>query len=328
MKSILTQLINQQPLSRTEAKELMHNIAEENYSDVEIGAFLTTYLMRTITVDELAGYRDALIELAVKINLEVDNAIDIVGTGGDGKNTFNISTLSTFVVAGAGYKVIKHGNYGASSVSGSSNVLEYLGYQFTNNNDALQEQLDKNNICFLHAPLFHPAMKAVGPARKSLKMKTIFNLLGPLVNPASPSHQLVGVYDLHIARLYQFFLQKMDRSYLIAHALDGYDEISLTSPAKVIGNGLDTIFKSDDFGLDSYSQEELHGGDSIKDAAKIFINVLNQEGTNAQEDVILANAGLAIQCMEPDKPLPECVEIARESLQSGKALDVLKQAVE
>lgn len=327
MKNILTQLINQQPLEEAEARVLMLEIATGKFSDVEIGAFLTTYLMRTITVEELAGYREALIELAIKTDLKAERAIDIVGTGGDGKNTFNISTLSSFIVAGAGYKVIKHGNYGVSSVSGSSNVLEYLGYQFTNDNDTLQTQLDNNNICFLHAPLFHPAMKAVVPARKSLKLKTIFNLLGPLVNPASPSHQLVGVYNLHIARLYQFLLQRLERSFIIVYALDGYDEISLTGPAKVIGNNIDTVYDPQEFGLGTHSQEELFGGNTIKDAARIFTDILDLNGTKAQEEVVLANAGLAIHCFEQDISLTECVEIARDALQSKRALEALNGMV-
>ena len=226
MKEILNQLINQQPLSKGQASDIMIRMANEEFSDVEIAAFLTTYLMRPISVEELAGFRDALLELAFKISLNVDQSIDLCGTGGDGKNTFNISTLSSFVVAGAGYKVVKHGNYGVSSVSGSSNVLEHLGYSFTNDENILNAQLDKTNICFLHAPLFHPAMKAVGPARRNLRVKTFFNLLGPLVNPASPSHQLVGVYDLHVSRLYQYFLQQLSRKYLIVHGLDGFDEVS------------------------------------------------------------------------------------------------------
>jgi len=327
MKEILNQLIDQQPLSQKQASDIMVRMAREEFSDVEISAFLTTYLMRPISVQELTGFRDTLLELAVKINLDVDKAIDLCGTGGDGKDTFNISTLSSFVVAGAGYKVVKHGNYGVSSVSGSSNVLEHLGYKFTNDQDVLNSHLDKGYICFLHAPLFHPAMKAVGPARRNLKVKTFFNLLGPLVNPVSPSHQLVGAYDLHVARLYQYFLQQVDRTFLVIHGLDGYDEVSLTGPTKIVSNTEESIIESTQFGLSSIKREDLFGGDSIGDAAKIFNDVLELQGTRAQEDVVLANAGLAINCFEPDKQLIDCVEIARESLKSKKALGSLKSVI-
>ena len=328
MKDILDRLINQYTLNKDEAYSIMLRIANEEFTDAEIAAFLTTYLMRPISVDELAGFRDALLELAVPIDFGDFSAIDLCGTGGDGKNTFNVSTLSAFVVAGAGYNVVKHGNYGVSSVSGSSNVLEFLGYTFTNDQSILKSQLDQHKICFLHAPLFHPAMKAVGPTRRSLKVKTFFNLLGPLVNPASPSHQVVGVYDLHVARLYQYFLQHLDRRYFVVHGLDGYDEVSLTGPTKVIGAGTETILESNDFGLPSYQQDQLHGGDTIEEAAKIFVEVLEKNGTEAQNNVVLANAGLSIQCFEPKKSLEECVAIAREGLESGRALTILKAITE
>lgn len=324
MKEILNQLIDQQPLTKDQARQIMLRMARGEFSDVEITAFLTTYLMRPVSVDELAGFRDTLLELAVAIDFAGVEAIDLCGTGGDGRDTFNISTLTAFVVAAAGYKVVKHGNYGVSSVSGSSNVLEYLGYRFTNQQDELQRQLEKHNICFLHAPLFHPAMKAVGPARRSLKVKTFFNLLGPLVNPAAPSHQLVGVYDLHVARLYQYFLQQVDRSYLVVHALDGYDEVSLTGEVKVIGNQQENILAPADFGLPAYQPADLFGGTSVTDAAEIFVNVLSLKATGAQEDVVLANAGLAIQCFKPRTALTDCVAEAREALHAGTALNILK----
>jgi anthranilate phosphoribosyltransferase len=327
MKNILNQLIDQQPLSQEQAKEVMLRIAKEEFSEAEIAAFLTTYLMRSISVAELAGFRTALLELAVKIDFSDIQSIDLCGTGGDGKDTFNISTLASIVVAGAGYKVVKHGNYGVSSVSGSSNVMEYLGYTFTNKESILRKQVDSTNICFLHAPLFHPAMKAVGPARKNLKVKTFFNLLGPLVNPAKPTHQVVGVYNLHVARLYQYFLQQIDRSYYIIHGLDGYDEVSLTGPTKVIGRKMETILDSSDFNLNSYNQSDLFGGNSVEEAAIIFTDILEQKGTKAQEDVVLANCGLAIQCLAPNKSLEDSVDEARQSLRSGKALSTLKSII-
>ena len=324
MKEILDQLINQQTLSTEQSRGIMLRIANEEFSDAEIAAFLTTYLMRPISVEELSGFRDALLELAIKIDFSDIEAIDLCGTGGDGKDTFNISTLSAVVVAGAGYNVVKHGNYGVSSVSGSSNVLENIGYKFSNDYSTLKRQVDEVNICFLHAPLFHPAMKVVGPTRRNLKVKTFFNLLGPLVNPASPSHQVVGVYDLHVARLYQYFLQQVNRSYFVVHGLDGYDEISLTGATKIIGDRVENILEPADFGLKQYDQAKLYGGESVADAAKIFIDILELNGTEAQENVVLANAGLAIQCFNPDKALTDCVDEARDSLHSQAALRTLK----
>jgi anthranilate phosphoribosyltransferase len=327
MKEILDLLIDQQTLSKQQAQDIMIRIAGEEFSEAEIAAFLTTYLMRPISVAELTGFRDALLELADKIDFGGIEAIDLCGTGGDGKNSFNISTLSALAVAAAGYKVVKHGNYGVSSVSGSSNVLEHLGYKFTNDHGALKNQVDAHNICFLHAPLFHPAMKAVGPTRRNLKVKTFFNLLGPLVNPASPTHQLVGVYDLHVARLYQHFLQQLNRSFIIVHALDGYDEVSLTGPVKVIGNSREDILEPTDFGLHQNKPSMLYGGASVSEAAKIFMNVLELNGTKAQESAVLANAGLAIQCFKTDNPLTECVDEAREALHSLRALKTFKSLI-
>jgi len=327
MKNTLDKLINQQTLNTDEARAIMLRIANEEFSEAEIAAFITTYLMRPISVEELSGFREALLELAVKIDFGGVEGIDLCGTGGDGKNTFNISTLTAFVVAAAGYNVIKHGNYGVSSVSGSSNVLEHLGYEFTNDSNSLNSQLEQFNICFLHAPLFHPAMKAVGPVRRSLKVKTFFNLLGPLVNPASPTHQVVGVYSFQIARLYQYFMQQMDRQYFIIHSLDGYDEISLTAPTKVIGDGIETIQQSSKFNLPDYKQTDLFGGNSIADAAEIFVNVLENKSTQAQKDVVLANAGLAINCFDNSKPLEACVAEAKEAIDSGKAFKILKSIV-
>jgi anthranilate phosphoribosyltransferase len=324
MKKILDQLINQQTLSTAQSHGIMLRIAKEEFSDAEIAAFLTTYLMRPISVEELSGFRDALLELAIKIDFSDIEAIDLCGTGGDGKDTFNISTLSAVVVAGAGYNVVKHGNYGVSSVSGSSNVLEHLGYKFSNEYDILKRQIAEANICFLHAPLFHPAMKAVGPTRRNLKVKTFFNLLGPLVNPASPSHQVVGVYDLHVARLYQYFLQQLDRSYFVVHGLDGYDEVSLTGATKIIGNGIENILEPADFGLKQHEPATLYGGESVAAAAKIFTDILELKGTEPQENVVVANAGLAIHCFNPDKSLTDCVDEARESLHSQAALETLK----
>ena len=258
---------------------MLHNISKNVYSEAEIAAFITVYLMRSITIEELQGFRDALLELCVPVDLNGHEVIDIVGTGGDGKNTFNISTLSCFIVAGTGTKVAKHGNYGASSISGSSNVMEQLGYVFKNDNDVLKKELDEANICFLHAPMFHPALKVVGPIRKNLGVRTFFNMLGPMVNPASPKYQLVGVYNLEMARIYNYLLQQGSSAFTIIHSLDGYDEISLTGDVKVITNAGEKIYSAEDLGKRTVSPMDIHGGNSVEEAAKIFTTILKGEGS-------------------------------------------------
>ncbi len=328
MKDILKKLFEYKKLSRSEAKEMLINIAGEKYNASHVVAFLSVYMMRPISVEELSGFRDALLELCRKIDLSDFDAIDIVGTGGDGKNTFNISTLSSIVVAGAGYKVTKHGNYGVSSSCGSSNVMEYLGYRFTNEEDALKTQVDKAGICFLHAPLFHPAMKAVAPYRKELGMKTFFNMLGPLVNPSFPKSQLLGVYSLELARLYQYLFQDTDKNYTIIHSLDGYDEISLTGDFKAITNKGEQLISPEQLGFKRIQQEEIFGGDTVPEAAKIFTDILEGNGTEAQNSAIYANAGMAIQCMDSSKSTAEAIELAKDSLLSGKAQQVLKTLIE
>jgi anthranilate phosphoribosyltransferase len=284
--------------------------------------------MRSITVEELSGFRDALLDLCVPFDTEGMSTIDVCGTGGDGKNTFNISTLSAFVLAGAGYKVTKHGNYGVSSISGSSNVLEHFGYQFTNDKSLLIKQLDTNNICFLHAPLFHPALKTVGPIRKQLGIKTFFNMLGPLVNPARPEQQMVGVFSLELARLYQYIFQKTDTKYSIVYGLDGYDEVSLTDDVKVKTAFSETILSPQSFGKQPLTQNQIFGGDTVQEAAHIFLTVLENKGTAAQRDVVVANTALAIQCFKPTTSLLDCVTEAEESLISGQALKKFKATIE
>jgi anthranilate phosphoribosyltransferase len=283
--------------------------------------------MRSITIDELQGFRDALMELCVPVNFNGQQVLDIVGTGGDGKNTFNISTLSSFIVAGSGNKVAKHGNYGASSISGSSNVMEQLGYRFTNDQDVLKKQLDEANICFLHAPLFHPALKIVGPIRKNLGVRTFFNMLGPMVNPAIPEYQLVGVFNLEMARIYNYLLQQTGKAFTIIHTLDGYDEISLTGDAKVITNKGEKILTPEDLGKRPVSPEDIHGGNSVEEAAKIFLKILKGEGTWAQNAVVIANAAMALQCIGKYKDYEVCYSIAVESLESGAALASLNKLV-
>ncbi len=325
MKKILNQLFNHQKLTRVEAKEILVNISNEVYNEAQIAAFMTVYLMRPISVEELSGFLDALLELCRSASFDGQKTIDLCGTGGDGKNTFNISTLSAFIVAGAGYKVTKHGNYGVSSTCGSSNVLEHLGYQFSNDNDRLKKQLDASNICFLHAPLFHPAMKAVAPIRRQLAIKTFFNMLGPLVNPARPHYQLVGVFSLELARIYHYIFQSGTQEYSIVHAMDGYDEISLTGDFKVKSNEKDQLLSPAQIGMRTLKQEELFGGDTIPEAAKIFTNILEGKGTEAQISAVTANAGLAIHTIKPTTNLIDCIAEAKESLLSKNALNSFKK---
>lgn len=324
MKQILNKLLEHEKLSRSEASETLKEIAEGKFNEVSIASFLTVFRMRPITQEELAGFRDALLELCVKVDLGTTETIDIVGTGGDGKNTFNVSTLSAFVVAGAGYKVTKHGNYGVSSACGSSDVLKFLGYEFTNEADTLRRQLEDSNLCFLHAPFFHPAMKTVAPVRRQLGIKTFFNMLGPLVNPIQPKYNLLGVYNQELSRLYQYVLQTESRSFSVVYALDGYDEISLTGPASIRTRDSEKIYLPEHFGLTTLKPTDLFGGDTVPEAAKIFTNVLENKGTSAQRDVVLANAAMAIQSFEPNWNLPDCVAKARESLTSGSAYNILK----
>jgi anthranilate phosphoribosyltransferase len=327
MKQTLNKLFEHQTLSEQDAYGILTRIGKGDFNHSQIAAFLTVYLMRNISVEELTGFRNALLDLCLKVDLSDFNTIDVCGTGGDGKDTFNISTLSAFVIAGAGYKVAKHGNYGVSSSCGSSNVLEHLGYKFTNDQSILKSQLDDANFCMMHAPLFHPAMKNVGPIRKELGIKTFFNMLGPLVNPSNPQNQLVGVFNLEIARIYNYLLQSSDKKYTILHSLDGYDEISLTGKFKAISNNGDTLLSPENIGFKTQKQEDIFGGSTVKDAAKIFINVLNNECTEEQKNAVLANSSFAIQCFEPTKTLSECTSIAQESIDSGKAHQSLKKLI-
>lgn len=324
MKDVLNKLFKYQSLSKNEAFEILSNLATGKYNQSQMAAFLTVYLMRSITVEELEGFRDAMLELCVRVPADDYNAIDLCGTGGDGKNTFNISTISSFVVAGAGQTVTKHGNYGVSSVSGSSNVLESMGAKFTNDIDTIRKSLDKANICFLHAPLFHPAMKNVGPVRRELGVKTFFNMLGPMVNPAFPKNQLVGVFSLELARLYGYLYQNTDKNFVILHSLDGYDEVSLTGAFKMVMNGKEELLKPSDLNLEIVKEEELHGGETIEDAANIFKSILENNGTKAQRSAVHANAGLAIATGKQISVLEGIAE-AKESLASGKALSSFKK---
>jgi anthranilate phosphoribosyltransferase len=323
MKKILQYLFEHKTLSREQAKDVLVSIGKGAYNEHEITAFMTVYLMRSITIDELHGFREALLELCVKVDLNGHDVIDIVGTGGDGKNTFNISTLSCFIVAGAGHKVAKHGNYGASSVSGASNVMEQLGYKFRNSSDALQSELDKANICFLHAPLFHPALKTVGPIRKNIGIRTFFNMLGPMVNPATPAYQLVGVYSLEMARIYNYLLQESGNAFTIIHSLDGYDEISLTNETKVITREGEKIMTPEQLGKRRVQPSDIYGGTTVEEAAKIFKKIIKGEGTWAQNAVVLANAAMALNSTGKYATYNDAYNAAVVSLESGSALDKL-----
>lgn len=292
-----------------------------------MAAFMTAYCMRSITVDELEGFRDAMLDLCLPVDLDNDDLIDLCGTGGDGKDTFNISTLASFVVAGAGYHVAKHGNYGVSSGCGSSNVMEYLGYIFTSNMDEIKHSMDRSNICFLHAPLFHPAMKTVAPIRRELGVKTFFNMLGPLVNPAKPKNQLVGVYNLDLARLYAYLYQKSNAKYTIVNALDGYDEVSLTGDFKTFSAEGEKINSIESLGFDKLDPLAIAGGHTVSDSAAVFTTVLNAEGTDAQHNVVLCNAALAIRTINPDKSFGDCFYEAEQSLLGKKALASFKNLI-
>ena len=327
MKKILQYLFEHKTLSKEQAKDVLVNIGKGIYNEHEVTAFMTVYLMRSITIEELQGFRDALLELCVQVDLNGYTTIDIVGTGGDGKNTFNISTLSCFIVASTGQKVAKHGNYGASSISGASNVMEQMGYKFKNDKDSLQKEVEQANICFLHAPLFHPALKTVGPIRRNLGMRTFFNMLGPMVNPANPSFQLVGVFSLEMARIYNYLLQQTERAFTIIHSLDGYDEISLTNDTKVITNEGEKIMTPEQLGKRMVSPQDISGGSTVEEAAKIFTLILKGEGSWAQNAVVLANAAMALNCTGNYKTYEDAYTAATESLESGKANNCLKKLI-
>ena len=325
MKKILEKLFDHNYLEYEESKKVLKEISSKKYNYSQVASFLTVYKMRNPSVQEIEGFRDALLDLCVKIDLSSDfETIDLCGTGGDGKNTFNISTISSFVVAGAGYKVTKHGNYGVSSSCGSSDVLQQLGIKLSNDDGYLKKCLDKGNFCYLHAPLFHPAMKNVAGVRKELEFKTFFNILGPLVNPLQPKNQLCGVYNLEISRLYGYVFENSKKNYSILYSLDGYDEITLTSDFMKISRNDSTINSPDYFGFNKINPDEIKGGESIKDSASIFTKILENKATKSQTDVVLANSAIAIQTIT-NKTIDECLSIAKQSIDSGSALNCLKK---
>ncbi len=327
MKDILGHLLEHKRLSKDEAKATLLSISKGEVNPSQTVAFMTIYMMRSIAVQELEGFRDCMLELCNPIDLKEFDPIDLCGTGGDGKDTFNVSTCASFVVAGAGVKVAKHGNHGVSSSVGSSTVMEHFGYTFTNDKDILKKQIDKTGICFMHAPLFHPAMKFVAPLRKELGMKTFFNMLGPMINPAKPNKQMVGVFSLELARLYGYLYQQSKKEFMVIHSLDGYDEISLTGSFKIITQKKEQVYEPETIGFKKLKPIELSGGNSIEEAAKIFTNVLENKATDAQKNVVLANAGMGIWCALPTLSKEDAMAKAKEALESGSALKVFKQLI-
>ncbi len=327
MKEIFNELIDHRSLTKESAKNVLVELASGKYNPSQMAAFMTVYMMRSITVDELQGFRDAMLELCVPVRFDLP-VMDVCGTGGDGKNTFNMSTLSSFVVAAAGQPVAKHGNYGVSSACGSSNLLEFFGYKFTNNIDVLKRCLDEANICFMHAPLFHPAMKNVAPIRKELGVKTFFNMLGPMVNPAFPSRQLVGVFSLELARQYGYLYQDTDKSFVILHSLDGYDEVSLTGPFKYFYNGGEKVVEPVDLGLPKLKYEDIKGGTTVEESSRVFMDILEGKGTVAQNAAVVANAGMALYTGNQKDGIVVAVQKAKEALESGKALRAFKKLME
>lgn len=328
MKKILNHLFEYKALTKEQSKEVLIGIAKGDYNTSQIAAFLTIYAMRSITVAELEGFRDAMLELCLAVDLSAYDPMDVCGTGGDGKDTFNISTLSCFVVAGAGQRVAKHGNHGVSSLCGSSTVLEYLGVKFTNEQDRLEKAIEQSGVCFLHAPLFHPAMKNVAPVRRELGVKTFFNMLGPLVNPAFPKKQLAGVFSLELARLYAYLYQQTNKKFLIVHTLDGYDEVSLTGPFKIITAQTEQILTPSQLGLATVRPEALTGGNTVAESARIFMDVLQDEASPVQKQAVMANAALALYAAQPSLSLEAAVAMAQESIESKKALHSFKKLVE
>lgn len=327
MKAILNELIDHRSLTKETAKQVLVDLTSGKFNQSQTTAFMTVYMMRSITVEELQGFRDAMLELCLRVDFD-QPVMDVCGTGGDGKNTFNLSTLSSFVIAAAGQPVAKHGNYGVSSACGSSNVMEYFGYKFTNNIDVLKRSLDGANICFMHAPLFHPAMKNVAPIRKDLGVKTFFNMLGPMVNPAFPTRQLVGVFSLELARQYGYLYQNTNKDFVILHSVDGFDEVSLTGPMKVFDNTGEKMVTPQDLDLPVLKYEEIRGGNSVEESARIFMSVLEGNATAAQRNAVIANAAMALYAGHQNDGYASAVMKATEALDSGKALDTFKKLME
>lgn len=319
MKNILNKILERQPLIFEEAKEIIYAISEEKINDAQIVAVLVGLQMRGLQLEEIKGFREALLEVCIRPEIEGVDAIDLCGTGGDSKNTFNISTTTSFVLASMGYKVIKHGNYGVSSLCGSSNVLEELGFVFTNDVRKLNKQLSLTNICFLHAPLFHPTLMQVGPLRKNLGIRTFFNSLGPLINPVQPKHQLTGTFNLELAKMYQHILKEERKGYRIVYGMDLYDELTLTDQTRVLGGDVDAYLSAASFGVTAINPIALYSGETVKDAATILKNILHGNGTQAQNFVIAANSALAMQCYHPEEKIQALFYHSLEFIKSGES---------
>lgn len=315
----LKKILNQEQLSRVEAEEFIHAIANNEFNEIELGGILAAIQMRGLSLDEFKGFRNSLAAYATKVNLYTTDAIDVCGTGGDGKDTFNISTTTAFVLSAMGYKVVKHGNYGVSSICGSSNVLEYLGYTFTTDEDELNQQLRERNICFIHAPLFHPVLKSVGNIRKSLGVSTFFNAMGPLLNPAQPDYQLTGTFSLEMAKVYQILLKEKRKEFKVVYALDGYDELTLTADARVLGKNTDEIINANLLGVPPSAADHLKGG-SIEQSATILRTILTGKASDELIHVVAANAALGMSCFHPDKNSKQLFKQAVEFIKSGQAI--------
>ncbi|PLX25610.1 MAG: anthranilate phosphoribosyltransferase [Salinivirgaceae bacterium] len=328
MKEILTHLYQHKTLTRDQAKSILLRMGKGDFNGSQKAAFLGVFSMRPITLEELSGFREAMLELQITVATNGFLTIDLCGTGGDGKDTFNISTLSSFVAAGAGLKVAKHGNYAVSSSVGSSNILEYFGYKFSSDTDKLMHELEEAGIMFLHAPLFNPAMKNIAPIRKELGTKTFFNILGPMINPANPDRQLIGVFNTETARLYHYIYQQTDKNYTVVHSLDGYDEVSLTGTFKKFSREGEANMTPDSLGMAYLKPEEIVSGGTLEESADIFLNVLKNEATKAQKEVVIANSALAVQTAGLANEIIDCVAIARESIESGAALQSFKKLMD
>ncbi len=323
MNYLLEKTIQYEAFSFEEAQDFIYAIDDDRINEATIAGVLVGIQMRGVQLQELKGFRQALLELSIKPNLSVTDAIDLCGTGGDGKNTFNVSTTSALILASMGKKVIKHGNYGVSSLCGSSNVLEALGYTFSNNSEHLNKDLEDHNICFLHAPLFHPTMKKVAPIRKKLGVRTIFNSLGPLVNPVQPTYQLTGTYSLELARLYQHILKEDRTDFRVVYGMDCFDEITLTDSTRVLGKNSDEILDHTTFAVEKTQSEELFSGTTIEQAAQIIKSILSGKGTPVQNNVIAANVATSLQLFEPGSSLSYHFQKALDHIQSGKGIHQL-----
>lgn len=325
MKATLNYLLNHQTLDQHTAYQTLLGIGHGEYNPSQIASFLTIFAVRGITVEELCGFRDAMLELCLCLDLKAYDPMDVCGTGGDGKDTFNISIRFCGSRNGTTHCQTREPR---RFESGSSTVLEHLGIKFSNDIDYLTRKIETAGICYLHAPLFHPAMKFVAPIRKELGIKTFFNMLGPLTNPCFPKKQLMGVFSLELARLYAYLYQKSNHNYLIVHALDGYDEVSLTGDFKITTAHSEQILSPIHLGLTTLAPAQLSGGVTLADSAKIFLNVLNDEATTAQKQVVLANAALALHAANPSLSLTDAVSTAKESLESKRALACFKKLIE